>query len=192
MVRWGNSKRRSRRIFFSTRLKNPTPEPDRTVTEAAVIALTVRTDPSILSRIDAAEKNLQDVVIHDDLDNARMVIAERAKYLATDRGKTAGGSIDSAVRTYFLPALEPPPQTPAEPRPTPNFNGKKPIAPAIRAPKLVTPIVRVEVRSVTLSPDKNRALARGALRGRNRHRVLRFRFAKALWRLDPRQCLAWA
>jgi hypothetical protein len=134
-------------------------EPDRTVTEAAVIALTVRTDPSILSRIDEAEKNLQDVVIRDDLDNARMVIAERAKYLATDRGKTAGGSIDAAVRTYFLPALESQ-NSPAPSPAAPGLTGKKPASAAIRAPKLVTPLVKVEVRSVTLSPDKNRALAR--------------------------------
>jgi len=58
-------------------------EPDRTVTEAAVIALTVRTDTSLIPRILASEKKLQDVVIRDDLDNARAVIEERSKYLAT-------------------------------------------------------------------------------------------------------------
>ena len=84
-------------------------EPDRTVTEAAVIALTVRTDTALLPRLLAAEKKLQDVVIRDDLDNARAVIEERAKYLASPEGKKSGGSIESAVRTYFMPALEPPP-----------------------------------------------------------------------------------
>ena len=43
-------------------------EPDRTVTEAAVIALTVRTDTTLLPRILASEKKLQDVVIRDDLE----------------------------------------------------------------------------------------------------------------------------
>lgn len=78
-------------------------EPDRTVTESAVIALTVRTDTTLLPRLLASEKKLQDVVIRDDLDNARAVIEARAKYLATPAGKKSGGSIESAVRTYFVP-----------------------------------------------------------------------------------------
>jgi hypothetical protein len=136
-------------------------EPDRTVTEAAVIALTVRTDPTVLSRIVDSEKKLQDVVIRDDLDNARMVIEERAKYLASMQGKQSGGSIESAVRTYFLPALEPSsaPPTPAT-QPVNKGLGKTPAAPAAHSLKPPAPQVTVDVRSVTLSPDKNRALAR--------------------------------
>ena len=136
-------------------------EPDRTVTEAAVIALTVRTDPTVLSRIIDSEKKLQDVVIRDDLDNARMVIEERAKYLASMQGKQSGGSIESAVRTYFLPALEPSsaPPTPAAP-PVTKVLGKTPAAPAAHSLKPPAPPVTVDVRSITLSPDKNRALAR--------------------------------
>ncbi len=137
-------------------------EPDRTVTEAAIIALTVRTDTGILTRINNTEKNLQDVVIRDDLDNARMVISERAKYLATNQGKKAGGSIDSAVRTYFLPALETPtgPSAPAPSATTMKHGEKKPANLSSPAPKLTPPLVTVSVQSVTLSPDKNRALAR--------------------------------
>jgi hypothetical protein len=136
-------------------------EPDRTVTEAAVIALTVRTDPAVLSRLIDSEKKLQDVVIRDDLDNARMVIEERAKYLESARGKKSGGSIESAVRTYFLPALEPSSEPPAPAAPPLNKGlGKTPAAPATHSLKLPTPMVTVDVRSVTLSPDKNRALAR--------------------------------
>ncbi len=67
----------------------------------------MRTDPAVISRLADSEKKLQDVVIRDDLDNARTVIAERAKYLASSQGMKAGGSVESAVRTYFLPALEP-------------------------------------------------------------------------------------
>ena len=136
-------------------------EPDRTVTEAAVIALTVRTDPTVLSRIIDSEKKLQDVVIRDDLDNARMVIEERAKYLASMQGKQSGGSIESAVRTYFLPALEPSaaPPTPAAP-PVNKGLGKTAAAPATHSLKPPAPPVTVDVRSITLSPDKNRALAR--------------------------------
>jgi len=133
-------------------------EPDRTVTECAVIALTVRTDTSLLPRLLAAEKKLQDVVIRDDLDNARAVIEERAKYLASPEGKKSGGSIESAVRTYFIPALESPPapEAPAAP-PAKKVMGKTPSAPPLAKPR---PLINVEVRSVTLSPDKNRALAR--------------------------------
>jgi hypothetical protein len=133
-------------------------EPDRTVTECALIALTVRTDTTLLSRLTASEKKLQDVVIRDDLDNARAVIEERAKYLASPEGKKSGGSIESAVRTYFIPALEPLPA--AELKASASVGktvGKVPPAPALPKPR---PLVTVDVRSVTLSPDKNRALAR--------------------------------
>ena len=106
-------------------------EPDRTVTESAVIALTVRTDTTLLPRLLASEKKLQDVVIRDDLDNARAVIEERAKYLASPEGKKSGGSIESAVRTYFIPALEPPPapETRAA-SPAKKGVGKAPAAPS--------------------------------------------------------------
>lgn len=128
-------------------------EPDRTVTETAVIALTVHTDPSVLTRLHDAESKLQDVVIRDDLDNARAVIAARSKYLASPAGKKSSGSVESAVRTYFIPALEMPETAPVAKKPV----GKAP-APAARAEP--RPQVKVEVRNVTLSPDRNRALAR--------------------------------
>ena len=133
-------------------------EPDRTVTEAAVIALTVRTDTTLLPRLAAAEKKLQDVVIRDDLANARAVIEERAKYLASPQGKNAGGSIDAAVRTYFIPALEPPPAATAKPAATASGTTPKTAFPT--APPPPRPSVSVSVRSITLSPDKDRALAR--------------------------------
>jgi len=133
-------------------------EPDRTVTESAVIALTVRTDTTLLPRLLASEKKLQDVVIRDDLDNARAVIEERAKYLASPEGKKSGDSIESAVRTYFIPALEPPtaPETGAASAVKKSV-GKAPPTPTLAKPR---PLINVDVRSVTLSPDKNRALAR--------------------------------
>jgi hypothetical protein len=133
-------------------------EPDRTVTEAAVIALTVRTDVALLPRLLAAEKKLQDVVIRDDLGNARAIIEERAKYLASPEGKKSGGSIAAAVRTYFMPALEQSSAPEAGTAPTANKSaGKTPTTPL---PKPSPPLVSVDVRNVTLSPDKSRALAR--------------------------------
>jgi hypothetical protein len=119
-------------------------EPDRTVTEGAILALTVRTDPKLADLIRQAEKKVNDVVIRDDLENALDVIQIRSKYLATPEGKKAGGSIDAAVRTYFIPALLPPPPSPLE-------------AEAHRA--AAKPGVKVEIQNLTFSPDRQRALA---------------------------------
>ena len=133
-------------------------EPDRTVTETAVIALTVHTDPTLVPRLREAESKLQDVVIRDDLDNARSVIEARAKFLASPEGKKAGGSIESAVRTYFMPALETPSTPKAPPSaPAKKAAGKTTSPPAHTQPK---PQTSVEIQNVTLAPDKNRALAR--------------------------------
>jgi hypothetical protein len=119
-------------------------EPDRTVTEAAILALTVRTDPKLADLIRQAEKKVNDVVIRDDLENALDVVQIRSKYLATPEGKKAGGSIAAAVRTYFIPALLPPPPSPLE-------------AAAPRA--AAKPEAKVEIQNLTFSPDRQRALA---------------------------------
>ena len=119
-------------------------EPDRTVTEAAILALTVRTGPKLPEMIREAEKKVNDVVIHDDLENARDVIQIRSKYLATPEGKKAGGSVDAAVHTYFIPALQPPPLSPSD------AGARRPAA---------KPEVKVEIQNLTLSPDRLRALA---------------------------------
>ena len=131
-------------------------EPDRTVTETAIIALTVRTDPKLVTRLREAEGKLQDVVIRDDLDNARAVIEARAKFLASPAASRSTGSLESAVRTYFLPALGAPP-VPQTAVAASKRTGKSAAPPARPEPK---PQVQVDVRNVTLSPDKNRALAR--------------------------------
>jgi hypothetical protein len=119
-------------------------EPDRTVTEAAIMALTVRTDPKLADPIRREEKRVNDVVIHDDLENALDVIQLRSKFLATPEGKKAGGSVDAAVRTYFIPALLPPPPSPSD-------------AAAHRTP--AKPEVKVDIQNLTFSPDQQRALA---------------------------------
>jgi hypothetical protein len=119
-------------------------EPDRTVTENAILALTVETNPKLPDMIRQAEKKLQDVVVRDDLENALDVIQIRSKYLATPEGKKAGGAINDAVHTYFLPALQPPPSS--------SLDAGHPPAPA-------KPEVKVEIQNLTFSPDKMRALA---------------------------------
>ncbi len=129
-------------------------EPDRTVTEAAIIALTVRTDPALLPRLRAAEAKLQDVVIRDDLENAYAVIDARAKYLTSPAGKKLGGSLQEAVHTYFIPALEASSDNADSP-------GQRKIGPkaAETAHANHRPPISVEIRSITFSPDKTRALA---------------------------------
>lgn len=133
-------------------------EPDRTVTEAALMALTVRTDPQLPARLLASEKKLQDVVIVDDLENAREVITRRGKYLQSPEGRKSGGSIEAAVHTYFIPALELPPAPAAHATvPVKPAAANTPAHPASPAPH---PAVSIHVRDITFSPDKQRALAR--------------------------------
>jgi hypothetical protein len=131
-------------------------EPDRTVTEAAILALTVRSDPKLVVPLRAAEGKIKDVVIRLDLENAVEVIERRAKYLAIPQAKQASGSLEMAVRTYFMPALESSPPAAAPKPPVPRAASAKPAAPTTR-PK---PAVDVQIQHVTLSPDKTRALAR--------------------------------
>jgi hypothetical protein len=141
-------------------IKRADEEPDRTVTEAAILALTVRSDPKLLAPLHEAEKNTQDVVIRLDLENAAEVIERRSKYL-TSPGRKPGGSIEQAVRTYFAPALDPaPPPEVAAPAPkasSPRAAISKPTARYIPPPR---PLVDVRILNIVLSPDKGRALAR--------------------------------
>ncbi|HUI42978.1 MAG TPA: HEAT repeat domain-containing protein [Terriglobia bacterium] len=117
-------------------------EPDRTVTEAAVWALTVRSDPALAAQLRQAEAHIQDLVIREAVDNAGEVIEARAKYLASPDGKKAGSSIPEAVRTYFIGALE------------------NPVSPAARRTSGSTESpARTEVNRLIFSPDGTRALA---------------------------------
>jgi len=122
-------------------------EPDRTVTEAAIWALTVRSDPALVPELRQAESKIQDVVIRDDVDNALHVIEARARYLASPEGKKSGGSIAEAVRAYFIAALESP-TAPA---------ARGPAGPPTTPPQ--PPPAKAEVQRVTLTPDRNRTLA---------------------------------
>jgi len=129
-------------------------EPDRTVTEAAILALTVHPDLSLLPTLRQTEKKLQDVVIRDDLENVMDVIEARGRYLASPEGKKEGVSVERAVRDYFYPALKSAAPTP--PSPSSSVKRPNPAAAAAAPPK---PDVSVEIRRISLSPDKSRALA---------------------------------
>lgn len=121
-------------------------EPDRTVTEAAIWALSVRSDPDLPAAIQRAEPGIQDVVIRDDLENARQVIQSRLKYLASAEGQTAGGSLEQAIHTYFIGALQ-------ESAPRPKS------AAGTSHAAVEPPPATVDVSETVFSPDKTRALA---------------------------------
>lgn len=147
-------------------------EPDRTVTEAAVIALSVRSDPKLVAPLREAQAKIKDVVIRLDLENAADVIEQRAKYLAAPPAKKTGASVEEAVRTYFAPALisseapgavPPAPAKPAGDRSSPAAAAPKAAAGRAAATKpsvAVEPPVKVQVQQLTFSPEKTRVLAR--------------------------------
>lgn len=146
----------STQILLNT-LAGSDAEPDRTVTEAAIVALTIRPDLNLLSPLRQTETKIKDVVIHDDLDNAIQVIESRARYLDSPEGQSAGSSIERAVRTYFIPALEP---SDTPPRPVkPGAKNVRPVKSAPARPPVAQSDVSVEIHNLTFSPDKNRALA---------------------------------
>ncbi len=133
-------------------------EPDRMVTEAAILALTVRSDLSLVAQLRQTEAKIKDVVIRDDLENALEVIQSRARYLASPEGKKAGASIEQAVRTYFIPALEVAPR--AVPSVAPRRAGADAgLKPGATQPAAAAPAVKVEVQNLTFSPNKARVLA---------------------------------
>lgn len=118
-------------------VRNANSQPDRTVTEAAIIALTVGNRDDLVPQLKQAEAKLTDPVIQDDLDNAIGIIQARAKYRATPAGRNPGGSIQQGLNLYFEPAL-------AE-------------APRARG---AVPASKVEMRHIEFNPDQSRALAR--------------------------------
>ena len=114
-------------------------EPDRTVSQDAILALSISSDANLLPKLRQAEKEVTDPVIRDDIDTAAMIIELRAKYLASPAGKDPGSSVERAIRTYFMPALQA----------SPAGNDAAPQASQ----------VEVHIRHLTDSPDKSRVLA---------------------------------
>lgn len=125
-------------------VRNADSEPDRQVTQQAILALSTRSDLSVAEALRQAEKQVNDPVIGDDIESAISVISARARYLA--ERKVAGTSmpLERAVRAYFIAALNPalsmPPRAAGATRP--HF-----------------PHVEVKIQSLTFSPDHSRALA---------------------------------
>jgi hypothetical protein len=136
-------------------IRNADAEPDRTVTETAIVALTVRANPQVLPALREARQNIKDLVIQLDLESAIEVIERRARQTATGPSKT-GGSIEAAVRHYFSPALDSvPPGEVSASRPAVGAPAK----PAAR-PALPPSNVKVRIEDVAVAPNQARALAR--------------------------------
>jgi hypothetical protein len=133
-------------------------EPDRTVTETAIVALTVHSNPAVLPALREAQESVKDFVIRLDLESAVEVIERRAKRPPLTPPRSSG-SIESAVRDYFAPALDNPseaaPPSAAKAIPAPGAPAKpaaRPIPPQLD--------VKVRVENIAISPDQMRALAR--------------------------------
>ena len=155
-------------------------EPDRTITETAIIALTVRSDQSLVRELRQRQTKIKDVVLHDDVDTAVEVLEARARYLASPRGKISAGSVEQAVRTYFTAALDPSPAAAtstadtSKSAPQPSALGaggadrrvgsktnESPGTPSAGT-KLAVPadsLPKVHIRSLAFSPDRARVLA---------------------------------
>lgn len=130
-------------------IRNANQEQDRTVTEAAIIALTARSDAKLVPSLVRAESKLTDPVIQDDLESAISIIKSRSRYLASIRGKTSGTSLAQTVHAYFLPssslAAAIPVSRAGPPLPARNLG---------RAAG-----VHVKILNVVFAPGKTRALA---------------------------------
>jgi len=127
-------------------------EPDRAVTDAAIIALTVRSDLSLVIPLQKAGAKITDPVIEDDLANAVSIIQSRARYLASHRAQTQPSSIEQAIRIYFIPAIR---SVSAAARHGRAGNRGRTNQVAGSAPS-----ASFEIRHVEYGPDHERALAR--------------------------------
>lgn len=121
-----------------SKIRNANHEPDRTVSRDAILALSTISDASLVPKLNQAEEEVTDPVVSDDINTAAAVIGLRTKYLASPAGKDSGRSVKSAIRTYFMPALE-------------TSSGGDADHPEMH--------VEIHVRNLTYSPDRTRALA---------------------------------
>lgn len=121
-------------------IRSANSQPDRTVTEAAIVALTIQDRAALVPELEQAKAKLTDPVIQDDLENAIGIIQARAKYRATLPGRNPGGSIQQGINLYFEPALASAP---------PAGSG--------------VPPAKAEIGHVQFNPDQTRALARVTL-----------------------------
>lgn len=113
-------------------------EPDRSVTQDALLALTVHSNTTLAAEVRQLRSDVTDPVIEDDIQNAADIIQIRAQDFAQHPALATAHSIPQAIHNYFLPALAPPPN----PSKQPPF-----------------PPTRERIVSLTFSPNRTRALA---------------------------------
>ena len=149
-------------------------EPDRDVTRNAILALSISSDATLVSRLHEAETQVTDPVIQDDIDTAAMVIELHSRFMATMAGKSAESSPEQAINSYFMPALQPPAGSDAQ-----QHAG-----------------VEVNVKNLTWWPDKSRVLAtvdfENAEAAASYHMVLqknqsRWKVVASVWLEDERE-----
>jgi hypothetical protein len=125
-------------------------EPDRTVSEAAIQALTVRSDPALVQPLRQAITRITDPVVRDDVEVAIQAIQARAAFMATPQGRNAGGSIEEALHTYFIPALGAAAAAAHQAAARAGASGRLATPPP--------PAPRIIVGHIQMNPDKTRAL----------------------------------
>jgi hypothetical protein len=133
-------------------IRNANHEADRTVTEAAIVALTVRSDQNLMAPLQQAEAKLTDPVIQDDVTNVISIIQGHVRYLSAAHLQNSADSIEAAVHTYFIPAMQASLAAAAGRSPASHAGATRPA----RAAKF-------KIRHVEYNPDKSRALARVTL-----------------------------
>jgi hypothetical protein len=131
---------------------NANNEPDRAVTDAAIVALTVRSDLSLVQPLQQAETKLTDPVMQGDLANAISIIQARARYLASRPEQTKPSSIEQAIHTYFIPAMQS--VSAAAPE---GGGGRRAQSDRVAGSG---PKASFEIQHVEYGPDNERALAR--------------------------------
>lgn len=109
-------------------------QPDRTITEAAILALTVRSDPALIPPLEQALSQLTDPVIQDDLRSAISIIRRRSRYVKRSSFQRENQTATEAARSYFRSGIM-----------------------AGGAPNSAK--FQVEIERIAFSPDKSRALA---------------------------------
>ncbi len=122
-------------------VRNSDHEPDRSVTQDALLALSTRSDAALAAQLRALSHDVTDPVIQDDIENAADIIAARARYLAEHPNSPTNGSVAEAIHAYFLPAFEGLP------------------AAASPAERGAPPAARERILHLTYSPHRDRALA---------------------------------
>ena len=135
---------RTRRILLDV-IRQADQELDPTVTEMAILALTVLADPSLIPFLKEAQDHTADPVIRDDIGNAIEVIQFRVSHLEKVRRESSNGlTLKQAVEAYFVADL-------LEDN---SLEQEREVAEADSSP------FKIEIEDLTFTPNASRALAR--------------------------------